>query len=110
MYKQESYLSEHIHVQKGVFFKPFYNVLVDYGVKELKSILTDMREIFTENIYADFAQYLAEQLQEICMRTLIVEMHICKSAGKLKGENNREEYDYYCNKIVGKMVNIKKMF
>lgn len=42
MYKQESYLSEHIHVQKGVFFKPFYNVLVDYGVKELKSILTDM--------------------------------------------------------------------
>ena len=66
--------------------------------------------IHSENIYADFTQYLAEQLQEICMRTLIVEMHICKSVGKLKGDNNREEYDYYCNEIVGKMVNIKKTF
>ena len=33
-----------------------------------------------------------------------------KSVGKLKGDNNREEYDYYCNEIVGKMVNIKKTF
>lgn len=39
-----------------------------------------------------------------------MEMHICKSVGKLKGDNNREEYDYYCNEIVGKMVNIKKTF
>ena len=110
MYKQEPYLSEYIDVRAGVYFKPFYNVLADCGVRKLKSSLTDMRETYSENIYADFTQYLAEQLQEICMRTLIVEMHICKSAGKLKGENNREEYEYYCNKIVGEMVNIKKMF
>ena len=104
MYKQEPYLSEYIDVRAGVYFKPFYNVLADCGVRKLKSSLTDMRETYSENIYADFTQYLAEQLQEICMRTLIVEMHICKSAGKLKGENNREEYEYYCNKIVGEMV------
>lgn len=110
MYKQEPYLSEYIDVRAGVYFKPFYNVLADCGVRKLKSSLTDMRETYSENIYADFTQYLAEQLQEICMRTLIVEMHICKSAGKLKGENNREEYEYYCNKIVGETVNIKKMF
>ena len=109
MYKQEPYLSEYIDVRAGVYFKPFYNVLADCGVRKLKSSLTDMRETYSENIYADFTQYLAEQLQEICMRTLIVEMHICKSAGKLKGENNREEYEYYCNKIVGEMVNIKKI-
>lgn len=110
MYKQEPYLSEYIDVRAGVYFKPFYNVLADCGVRKLKSSLTDMRETYSENIYADFTQYLAEQLQEICMRTLIVEMHICKSVGKLKGDNNREEYDYYCNEIVGKMVNIKKTF
>lgn len=110
MYKQEPYLSEYIDVRAGVYFKPFYNVLADCGVRKLKSRLTDMRETYSENIYADFTQYLAEQLQEICMRTLIVEMHICKSVGKLKGDNNREEYDYYCNEIVGKMVNIKKTF
>lgn len=82
MYKQEPYLSEYIDVRAGVYFKPFYNVLADCGVRKLKSSLTDMRETYSENIYADFTQYLAEQLQEICMRTLIVEMHICKSAGK----------------------------
>lgn len=76
MYKQEPYLSEYIDVRAGVYFKPFYNVLADCGVRKLKSSLTDMRETYSENIYADFTQYLAEQLQEICMRTLIVEMHI----------------------------------
>lgn len=72
MYKQEPYLSEYIDVRAGVYFKPFYNVLADCGVRKLKSSLTDMRETYSENIYADFTQYLAEQLQEICMRTLIV--------------------------------------
>lgn len=74
MYKQEPYLSEYIDVRAGVYFKPFYNVLADCGVRKLKSSLTDMRETYSENIYADFTQYLAEQLQEICMRTLIVSL------------------------------------
>ena len=48
MYKQEPYLSEYIDVRAGVYFKPFYNVLADCGVRKLKSSLTDMRETYSE--------------------------------------------------------------
>ena len=34
MYKQEPYLSEYIDVRAGVYFKPFYNVLADCGVRK----------------------------------------------------------------------------
>ena len=46
MYKQEPYLSEYIDVRAGVYFKPFYNVLADCGVRKLKSSLTDIGSIF----------------------------------------------------------------
>lgn len=110
------YLSSHKECQinyffdKKIFFKSFYNVLVDYGVKKLKDTLRGKRDVLSENVYTDFAQYLAEQLQGICMRTLIVEMNIFKADGKLQGENTKEEYKYFCTNVLGRRLNIKELF
>ena len=47
-------------------------------------------------------EYIEQQLQPICLRTLIVEMHRYKDSHLLKGENSREEYLYFCREIAGK--------
>lgn len=66
--------------------------------------------MYRETVFADFGQYLAEQLQTVSMRTLIVEMHKYQSMGKLLGENSEEEYQYFCSHIIGEISNIKKLF
>lgn len=47
-------------------------------------------------------EYFEQQLQSICLRTLITELHQYKDKHLLKGENPREEYLYFCRKVVGK--------
>lgn len=40
------------------------------------------------------------RLEHICVRTLIYEIHRCKDKGELKGSDAREEYKYFCHKIM----------
>lgn len=47
-------------------------------------------------------EYIEQQLQSICLRTLIAEMHQYKDSHLLKGQNSREEYLYFCGEIAGK--------
>lgn len=104
--KEYKLLLEH---NEGLFFETFYSVLIEYGIEKLQNNLRNMNEIFSEKIYMDFGIYLAEQLQAICMRTLIAEMHIYKSNGKLQGDNKREEYKFFCTSIISKIENIKQL-
>ena len=59
-------------LKERVAFEPFYAFLVEFGIGNLKNELQGLEDSFELNIYDDFKYYLAEQLQEICMRTLIV--------------------------------------
>ena len=45
--------------------------------------------------------YLANILQEVCLRTLIAEMHLYKQQKKLQGKDEREKYEFFHSEIVG---------
>ena len=55
-------------------------------------------------------EYIGQQLQAICLRTLITEMHQYKENHLLKGKNSREEYLYFCREIAGKREFINYCF
>lgn len=55
-------------------------------------------------------EYLEQQLQLICLRTLIVEMHRYKNSHLLKGKNSKEEYLYFCRDVIGKPEFIDSCF
>lgn len=83
-------------LKERVAFEPFYAFFVEFGISNLKNELQGLEDSFELNIYDDFKYYLAEQLQAICMRTLIVEMQDYKMADKLHGKDEKEEYEYFC--------------
>lgn len=89
-------------LKERVAFEPFYAFFVEFGISNLKNELQGLEDSFELNIYDDFKYYLAEQLQAICMRTLIVEMQDYKMADKLHGKDEKEEYEYFCT---GNMCN-----
>lgn len=96
-------------INQKVFFEPFYAFFVQIGVNKLRAVIDDFEECFDRAVYDDFLCYLAEQLQGICMRTLIVEMHNKKEKGLLRGECEKKEYEYFCTEIVGKIEKIKEI-
>lgn len=55
-------------------------------------------------------EYFAQQLQAICLRTLIAEMHQYKDKHLLKGQNSQEEYLYFCREVIGKQKFIDACF
>lgn len=55
-----------------------------------------------ESVFSDFKEHLTIRLQNICIRTLIVEMHDYDRCGKLKGKDSREKYEYFCKEIIKK--------
>lgn len=55
-------------------------------------------------------EYLEQQLEAICLRTLIVEMHRYKNSHLLKGKNSKEEYLYFCREFIGKPEFIDSCF
>ena len=52
------------------------------------------RRYINESILFDFQQFLFNSLNNLCIRTLIYEMHICGQEGVLRG-NESEQYQYY---------------
>lgn len=54
-----------------------------------------------DSLEHDFGIHLAFQLQNICLRTLVSEMHSYKQRGLLSGKDGKEEYSYFCGHIVG---------
>lgn len=96
-------------LKERVIFEPFYVFLVEFGVDKLKNELQKLEDSFGLEIYNDFKFFLAEQLQAICLRTLIVEMHQYKIMNKLHGKDEKEEYEYFCTEIIGKSEEIIKI-
>ena len=86
----------------NMVFETFYKSLCEKAAAELRKNIYEKSECFSETIYEDFSEYLAGQLQSVCLRTLIAKMHSDKEAGKLKGDNPEAEYNFFCRAIVGK--------
>ena len=94
----------------NIVFETFYEEILKSAVERLKESISDKAECFSESIYSDFSSHLAVQLQSICVRTLIAQMHYYKQIGKLKGENAEEEYDFFCHEIIGKKSFVEELF
>lgn len=94
----------------NMVFETFYKSLCEKAEAELRKNIYEKSECFSETIYEDFSEYLAGQLQSVCLRTLIAKMHSDKEAGKLKGVNPEAEYNFFCRAIVGKEDFEKELF
>lgn len=86
---------------KKLFFVEFYDRLLDYGIGKLKQFLKSKDVDGYDSLDLDFGIHLAFQLQNICLRTLVSEMHSYKQRGLLSGKDEKEEYSYFCGHIVG---------
>ncbi|PWJ47969.1 type 2 lanthipeptide synthetase LanM family protein [Faecalicatena contorta] len=93
-----------------VLFEEFYNGYLQHSIDKLKTNFKEKGEYLTEEAYSDFAIHLAEQLQDICLRTLIAQLHFYKQADKLRGISIEEEYDYFCRKCIGTESFVKHLF
>ena len=94
----------------GILYKEFYQTIIGKNIEALKTLLKGKEEYYSTDIYQSFEEFLARSIEKICLRTLIVEMHICKNNKKLEGNNSGEEYRYYCENFLTDSEYIKGIF
>lgn len=87
--------------ERALFFAEFYDQILEYGIDKLKKSLKKKGIEGNDSLEHDFGIHLVFQLQNICLRTLISEMHSYKQKGLLPGKNEKEEYNYFCSQIAG---------
>lgn len=91
-----------------VYFGEFYESILQEGIQELRKRIHHKIEYLGQEIYSDFSVLLEGQLQNICLRTLIVQMHEWKENVLLDGEDIKKEYEFFCDKVIGKKEFLKK--
>jgi len=91
-----------------MFFSEFYETLIELGCDLLKLRIWNKNVL--ENIFPNFKEHLMIRLQNICIRTLIVEMHDYDRRGELKGKDSQEKYEYFCKEIIKKEEFIQRTF
>ena len=97
-------------IKEKIVFSEFYFKILLYYTDGLNLRINNLKQYFDENIYKDFSIHLAGQLQNICTRTLIVQMHFYKQKGLLQGENSSDEYEFYCTQYLGKAEFYRELF
>ena len=82
-----------------VMFFNYYAVWLRIGILLLKN---DWNGRFSLNnhIIAAFSEQLYGKLSVISIRTLVLELNICKETEKLQGNSSEEEYAYYEDNII----------
>ncbi len=85
---------------RELFFAKFYAPLCTYAALRLKERLGDAADYIADKVWESFWLQTAAQLQSICLRTLIVEMHTYKEKGRLKLGTPEQEYQYFCEACV----------
>lgn len=93
-----------------LYFPEFYSSLVEKAIIDLKEEIGAKREFVTDSFYEKVQHQLEQQLQTICLRTLIVEMHIYKEKGLLRGKTSKEEYNYFCKGMIEKEDFVQQIF
>ena len=91
-----------------MFFGGFYEALIESGLDLLQQKVRDTNTL--KSIFPDFKEQLALRLQNLCIRTLIVEMHDYDNRGDLKGKNSKEKYEDFCKEIIKKEEFMQRTF
>ena len=98
--------------QKGkyneIVFGAFYGSLIKQARKRIDQKIMKLQGI-QRTILDDFEMFLLNILNNLCIRTLIYEMHICNQEGKLKG-NDIEKYQYYIEHFLCDKEYLKDFF
>lgn len=91
-----------------MFFSEFYEALIEWGYDLLQMKVRNKNVL--ESIFPDFKEHLAARLQDLCLRTLIVEVHDYDNRGELRGKDSQEKYEYFCKEIIKKEEFIQRIF
>lgn len=91
-----------------MFFSEFYEALIEWGYDLLQLKVRNKNVL--ESIFPDFKEHLAARLQDLCLRTLIVEVHDYDNRGELRGKDSQEKYEYFCKEIIKKEEFIQRIF
>ena len=73
---------------------------------QLKERLHDDVKYISGKVWESFEMQTALRLQQVCLRTLIVEMHAYKEKGYLVHGTPKQEYRYFCETCIrdGKFI------
>ena len=82
-----------------LYFPEFYSSVVEKAIIDLKEEMRDQRLLVTESFYETIQHQLEQQLQTICLRTLIVEMHVYKENGLLRGKHRKKNIVIFVKKL-----------
>lgn len=97
-------------INEKIVFMEFYEGILRYYIELLSRKINGFQQYFKESIYEGFSIHLAGQLQNICTRTLIAQMHFYKQKGLLQGGTPSAEYESYCKQYIGKADFYKGLF
>lgn len=90
----DKFIQTHQSAQFALFYRDYLRLGLDYD-KTLQEALHR-----APKLCGSYLCSLLRKLENICIRTLIYELHMCKSRGELKGENCKEEYEFFCRRII----------
>ncbi len=81
--------------------EPFIDFYTNYLTEALEAE-RQLLETFAASpkLCGSYLLSLLRRLGQICVRTLIYEIHRCKSRGELEGRDTAEEYEYFCHTIM----------
>lgn len=91
--------------EQKLVFDNFYLPLVKLGL-----VLLREREQNTEIFEESFTGILLERLSNVSMGILMFEMQLNKKDGNLKGDNEKEEYIFYNDKMLKDIEYLQKLF
>ncbi len=105
---QEEYVDSFVKNENSLYFAEFYNGVIRFGVYLFQ--LKNYDKNISKEIMIDFGEQMAVSLQDICIRTLIVEMHDFDERGQLKENESKEKYECFCKEIIIKKDFVKRVF
>lgn len=91
--------------KQRLVFDNFYLPLVKLGLAMLRE-----REQDTEIFEESFTGILLERLSKVSMGILMFEMQLNKKEGNLRGNNEKEEYIFYNDKMLKDIEYLQKLF
>ena len=93
-----------------VYFEKFYQTILTDERESFRSYICDKKDLISMKVIDDYIKHISIQLQKICLRMLIQEIQFYKQNNMLRGDNEEEEYNYFCEEIITQSTFIKKLY
>ncbi len=76
-----------------------------------KKFIEELGSIYNPDMFCNgIPELILSRLHAVCVRALIVEMSMYKAAGRLKGNNSGEEYEYFQEQFLVKQEMREELF